>query len=76
VSVPNKLRWEHILCSYATVATWPGYVRVMGIKEVTVCSVGFARLAIFRPGIIVGNAQHPGLGRLVGKPRAWVVWQY
>lgn len=45
------------------------YVRVMGMKENTVRNVGFARLAIFRPGIIVGNAHTPAwvasLGRLV-----------
>jgi uncharacterized protein YbjT (DUF2867 family) len=45
------------------------YVRVMGMKEDTVRAVGFARLAIFRPGIIVGNAHTPAwaawLGRLV-----------
>jgi uncharacterized protein YbjT (DUF2867 family) len=35
------------------------YVRVMGMKEDTVRSVGFARLAIFRPGVIVGNAHTP-----------------
>ena len=40
------------------------YVRVMGMKEDTVRSIGFARLAIFRPGIIVGNAHTP----------AWVGW--
>ena len=40
------------------------YARVMGMKEDTVRSVGFARLAIFRPGIIVGNAHTP----------AWVGW--
>lgn len=40
------------------------YVRVMGMKEDTVRNVDFARLAIFRPGIIVGNAHTP----------AWVVW--
>jgi len=36
----------------------------MGMKEDTVRSVGFPRLAIFRPGIIVGNAHTP----------AWVGW--
>jgi hypothetical protein len=36
----------------------------MGMKEDTVRNVGFARLAIFRPGIIVGNAHTP----------AWSVW--
>jgi uncharacterized protein YbjT (DUF2867 family) len=40
------------------------YVRIMGMKEDTVRNVGFARLAIFRPGIIVGNAHTP----------AWVGW--
>src|ERR1700729_3943086 len=40
------------------------YARIMGMKEDTVRSVGFARLAIFRPGLIVGNAHTP----------AWVGW--
>jgi uncharacterized protein YbjT (DUF2867 family) len=40
------------------------YVRVMGMKEDTVRGIGFTRLAIFRPGIIVGNAHTP----------AWVGW--
>jgi uncharacterized protein YbjT (DUF2867 family) len=40
------------------------YARVMGMKEDTVRNIGFARLAIFRPGIIVGNAHTP----------AWVAW--
>jgi uncharacterized protein YbjT (DUF2867 family) len=40
------------------------YVRVMGMKEDTLRSVGFSRLAIFRPGIIVGNAHTP----------SWVAW--
>jgi uncharacterized protein YbjT (DUF2867 family) len=48
------------------------YVRVMGMKEDTVRSIGFARLAIFRPGIIVGNAHTPSwvgwLGSLVPGP--------
>jgi len=35
------------------------------MKEDTVRKVGFARLAIFRPGIIVGNAHTPAwVGRL------------
>jgi uncharacterized protein YbjT (DUF2867 family) len=45
------------------------YVRVMGLKEEAVQAIGFQRLAIFRPGIIAGNAHTPGyvawLGRLV-----------
>jgi uncharacterized protein YbjT (DUF2867 family) len=40
------------------------YVRVMGMKEDTVRSIGFARLGLFRPGIIAGNAHTP----------AWVGW--
>jgi uncharacterized protein YbjT (DUF2867 family) len=40
------------------------YARVMGMKEDTVRNIGFTRLAIFRPGIIVGNAHTP----------AWAGW--
>ena len=40
------------------------YVRIMGMKEDAVRNIGFARLAIFRPGIIVGNAHTP----------AWAGW--
>ena len=35
------------------------YVRVMGLKEETVQSTGFQRLAVFRPGIIAGNVHTP-----------------
>ena len=45
------------------------YVRVMGLKEETVQGIGFTSLAIFRPGIIAGNAHTPSyaawLGRLI-----------
>jgi uncharacterized protein YbjT (DUF2867 family) len=45
------------------------YVRVMGLKEETLKGIGFKRLAIFRPGIIGGNAHTPSyvawLGRLI-----------
>jgi uncharacterized protein YbjT (DUF2867 family) len=48
------------------------YARIMGMKEDTVRNVGFIRLAIFRPGIIAGNAHTPGwvgwLGKLVPGP--------
>ena len=48
------------------------YARVMGLKEEAVQAIGFQRLAIFRPGIIAGNAHTPGyvawLGRLVPGP--------
>ena len=42
------------------------FVRVMGMKEDTVRDVGFARLAIFRPGIIAGNAHTPSWVSLLG----------
>lgn len=49
--------------------SWIRYARIMGEKEDAVRSVGFKRLAIFRPGIIAGNAHTPSylasLGRLV-----------
>lgn len=48
------------------------YARVMGMKEDTVRAIGFTRLAIFRPGIIAGNAHTPALvgwlGRLLPGP--------
>jgi uncharacterized protein YbjT (DUF2867 family) len=48
------------------------YVRVMGLKEAAIQAVNFPRLAIFRPGIIVGNAHTPHwagwLGKLVPGP--------
>ena len=48
------------------------YARVMGMKEDNVRKIGFTRLAMFRPGIIAGNAHTPGwvgwLGRLVPGP--------
>ena len=48
------------------------YARIMGMKEDTIRNIGFTRLAIFRPGIIVGNAHTPPwvsfLGNLVPGP--------
>ena len=45
------------------------YARFMGEKEDAVRSLGFKHLAIFRPGVIAGNANTPGfvawLGRLI-----------
>jgi uncharacterized protein YbjT (DUF2867 family) len=45
------------------------YARIMGLKEEAVQGIGFQRLAIFRPGIIAGNAHTPRyvawLGRLI-----------
>src|SRR5580765_4650264 len=48
------------------------YARVMGLKEETVQGIGFTSLAVFRPGIIAGNAHTPSyaawLGRLIPGP--------
>jgi uncharacterized protein YbjT (DUF2867 family) len=48
------------------------YARMMGLKEQTVRAIGFKKLAIFRPGIIAGNAHTPiytaWLGRLIPGP--------
>jgi len=48
------------------------YARIMGLKEEAVQAIGFNRLAIFRPGIIAGNAHTPTyaawLGRLIPGP--------
>jgi uncharacterized protein YbjT (DUF2867 family) len=48
------------------------YARVMGMKEDAIRNIGFTRLAIFRPGIIVGNVHTPAwvslLGNLVPGP--------
>ena len=48
------------------------YARIMGLKEETIEGIGFQRLAIFRPGVIAGNAHTPGyvawLGRLMPGP--------
>ena len=45
------------------------YSRVMGMKEEAIQAIGFTRLALFRPGIIAGNAHTPPylawLGRLI-----------
>ena len=48
------------------------YARIMGLKEAAIQTVSFPRWAIFRPGIIVGNAHTPRwvgwLGKLVPSP--------
>jgi uncharacterized protein YbjT (DUF2867 family) len=43
------------------------YARIMGEKEGAVRNLGFKRLAIFRPGIIAGNAHTPGFIALLGR---------
>ena len=56
----------------STVKSRIRYARIMGLKEETVQETGFRSLAIFRPGIIAGNAHTPGyvawLGRLIPGP--------
>jgi hypothetical protein len=47
--------------------SWIRYARIMGQKEDTVRSVGFRCLAIFRPGIIAGNAHTPGYVAVLGR---------
>ena len=48
------------------------YARVVGLKEAAIQAAHFSRLAIFRPGVIVGNAHTPRwvgwLGKLVPGP--------
>ena len=51
----------------SSVNSWIRYARIMGQKEETVRSLGFKRLAIFRPGIIAGNVHTPGLLALLGR---------
>jgi uncharacterized protein YbjT (DUF2867 family) len=43
------------------------YVRVMGLKEEAFEGIGFRRLAIFRPGIIAGNAHTPRYAAWFGR---------
>lgn len=47
--------------------SWFRYVRVMGLKEEAVQAIGFTRLALFRPGIIAGNAHTPGYAASLGR---------
>ena len=47
--------------------SWIRYARIMGKKEDVVRSLGFKRLAIFRPGIIAGNAHTPRLVAFLGR---------
>jgi uncharacterized protein YbjT (DUF2867 family) len=47
--------------------SWIRYARIMGEKEDAVRSLGFQRLAIFRPGIIAGNVHTPRFVALLGR---------
>lgn len=47
--------------------SWIRYARIMREKEDAVRSLGFKRVAIFRPGIIAGNAHTPRLLALFGR---------
>jgi uncharacterized protein YbjT (DUF2867 family) len=65
-------RFALLSAAGSTAKSWIRYARVMGLKEETVQGIGFRSLAIFRPGIIAGNAHTPGyaawLGRLIPGP--------
>jgi uncharacterized protein YbjT (DUF2867 family) len=65
-------RFALLSAAGSTVKSRIRYARIMGMKEETVEATGFQRLAIFRPGIIAGNAHTPGyvawLGRLIPGP--------
>ncbi|MEJ0005486.1 MAG: NAD-dependent epimerase/dehydratase family protein [Steroidobacteraceae bacterium] len=50
------------------------YARIMGEKEDVVKSVGFRRLAVFRPGIIAGNVHTPRISCVAGASRPRIVW--
>ena len=62
-------RFSLLSAAGSAATSWVRYARVMGLKEDAVREIGFERLAIFRPGIIAGNAHTPGyvarLGRLI-----------
>jgi uncharacterized protein YbjT (DUF2867 family) len=49
------------------------YARIMGLKEAAIEAMNFPRLAVFRPGIIVGNAHTPRWAAWLGKllPSPW-----
>jgi uncharacterized protein YbjT (DUF2867 family) len=65
-------RFALLSAAGSTVKSRIRYARVMGLKEEAVQNIGFKSLAIFRPGIIAGNAHTPGylawLGRFIPGP--------
>ena len=65
-------RFALLSAAGSTSNSWIRYARIMRLKEETVRDVGFRRLAIFRPGIIAGNAHTPdyiaALGRMLPGP--------
>ena len=66
------IRFSLLSAAGSTAKSRIRYARVMGLKEEAVETLGFQRLAIFRPGIIAGNAHTPSyvawLGRLIPGP--------
>jgi nucleoside-diphosphate-sugar epimerase len=52
------------------------YVRVMGMKEDTVRNHRFCAPRHLSTRHHCRQRSYPGLGRLVGRSRAWEVWQY
>jgi uncharacterized protein YbjT (DUF2867 family) len=51
----------------SSATSWFPYVRVMGLKEEAVQAIGFQRLAVFRPGMIAGNAHTPRYAEILGR---------
>jgi uncharacterized protein YbjT (DUF2867 family) len=49
------------------------YARFIGEKEEAVRAVGFEFLALFRPSVILGNSNTPGLMELAMRPVGWVL---
>jgi uncharacterized protein YbjT (DUF2867 family) len=60
-------RFALLSAAGSSARSWIRYARIMGEKEDAVRSLGFKRLAIFRPGIIAGNAHTPGFVALLGR---------
>lgn len=49
------------------------YARFIGEKEEAARAVGFERLGLFRPSVILGNSNTPGLLELAMRPIDWVM---
>jgi uncharacterized protein YbjT (DUF2867 family) len=49
------------------------YTRFIGEKEEAARAVGFERLGLFRPSVILGNSNTPGLLELAMRPIGWVM---
>jgi uncharacterized protein YbjT (DUF2867 family) len=67
--VAGVQRFGLLSAAGSSTKSWIRYARIMGEKEDAVRHLGFKRLAIYRPGIIAGNAHTPAflawLGRFI-----------